>query len=720
MKEDISGRVSDRKSRFRGASLLLAATFLYVAAVIGSLYTIETAYYLPAKRDLMKDLISQNDPDLMNFNKSNEITAVMKSYVINLDSLENEIQKRSESETVEESRARERNESILRKQVERQRVYCIQKLEGLIDRSPNIVKIELEGGDGETILEFERPQRLEENHDIYNSLFSRRFQFPARQAFRAENNEKLYANYNITFTTPRNIAGFYKITDVYRLVSAGFFAAFTILFYIILRFVLISLTRVLTYMDASRGIGARLIPNPRTKLERAYNLLARDASLTRLSKETRDIVSRERISHVAPLLKRVPDIIHDLFQIRGCQIWTLNRPLDNLKAWIAEGCYTLDNSWMDDEAFKEYLRGQLSRTDQDRPLKDLGGKIVSWQIKPGDSRYFFLDLIIVSQDQIRVLILHLPPGSHHPDAWQTELYQRLSMELKYAVSSVDEQRKLILQEKSKANISLSRNLGHDLTNIIATSKLELMTVRTFLSLDPSEVKDSPQKQEIFKESLEALLNNTRFLQEIVNLYRSFSYLQKPKFEEVEMEKLVEDVAYLYTLSVSKSMKISTEIKSGIPATRVEPRLLRLALFNLLTNASDSIKKSTSAEIPEGQIRVITEFDEKRRMICLTVEDSGTGICDSEGNLMDPDQLGGIFRLGFSTKANQEGEGLGLNWVQTIVREFHGGEIAAHNLPEGGAAFTIRLPVIDEKIPESARKVTSQVFMKDQQEIAQKV
>ncbi|HMZ51180.1 MAG TPA: ATP-binding protein, partial [Candidatus Sumerlaeota bacterium] len=69
-----------------------------------------------------------------------------------------------------------------------------------------------------------------------------------------------------------------------------------------------------------------------------------------------------------------------------------------------------------------------------------------------------------------------------------------------------------------------------------------------------------------------------------------------------------------------------------------------------------------------------------------------GIRDEHGKLLQEDRLPEIFRLGFSTKENQEGEGLGLNWVQTIVREFHGGELVAQNHAKGGARFTIRLPI----------------------------
>jgi Histidine kinase-, DNA gyrase B-, and HSP90-like ATPase. len=56
-------------------------------------------------------------------------------------------------------------------------------------------------------------------------------------------------------------------------------------------------------------------------------------------------------------------------------------------------------------------------------------------------------------------------------------------------------------------------------------------------------------------------------------------------------------------------------------------------------------------------------------------------------LLDRARIDSIFQYGISTKADQ-GEGLGLNWVRTIVHDFHAGRVTAENLPEGGARITL--------------------------------
>ena len=70
-------------------------------------------------------------------------------------------------------------------------------------------------------------------------------------------------------------------------------------------------------------------------------------------------------------------------------------------------------------------------------------------------------------------------------------------------------------------------------------------------------------------------------------------------------------------------------------------------------------------------------------VTVTVTDTGPGLPDS-----CREQL---FEPGWSTKSEDEGTGLGLFISRRIV-EKHGGRITADNGPDGGAVFTVVLPV----------------------------
>jgi len=95
------------------------------------------------------------------------------------------------------------------------------------------------------------------------------------------------------------------------------------------------------------------------------------------------------------------------------------------------------------------------------------------------------------------------------------------------------------------------------------------------------------------------------------------------------------------------------------------------LINLFSNAVRAM--------PQGGI-VSVQARRSGNHICLAVADQGTGI--------PPELLPVIFDPHFSTHATS---GLGLHIVHTIVTEHHG-QVKAANRPEGGAEFTITIPV----------------------------
>jgi signal transduction histidine kinase len=215
-------------------------------------------------------------------------------------------------------------------------------------------------------------------------------------------------------------------------------------------------------------------------------------------------------------------------------------------------------------------------------------------------------------------------------------------------------------------------------------------------MDEEQIKRSPEKQKIFKESLAAVLNNTMFLQQIVNVYRSFSFIKRPRFEYVDVNRLLSEIVDLFRLSTSANIDIRTSYAAEIPPCRLEERLVKLAVFNILTNALDAIRRKPGPEGVSGFINVKTLFDEKQDQVVISIRDSGDGIRNEKGELATPIEIERVFNLGFTTKKEEEGEGLGLNWVYTIITEFHKGRIQPRNHPEGGAEFLIYL---HREIPE---------------------
>ena len=106
----------------------------------------------------------------------------------------------------------------------------------------------------------------------------------------------------------------------------------------------------------------------------------------------------------------------------------------------------------------------------------------------------------------------------------------------------------------------------------------------------------------------------------------------------------------------------------------EPRLVQV-FVHVLNNAAEAIESTGQP----GRIRLTTEVKgSKLRWRCA---DTGPGV----------PHVDRVFDPFFTTKPPGKGTGLGLSVSYGTIRE-HGGEISCVNRPEGGAEFTITLPI----------------------------
>jgi two-component system sensor histidine kinase HupT/HoxJ len=101
------------------------------------------------------------------------------------------------------------------------------------------------------------------------------------------------------------------------------------------------------------------------------------------------------------------------------------------------------------------------------------------------------------------------------------------------------------------------------------------------------------------------------------------------------------------------------------------------LMNLIQNAYDAAS-SQPGVLPVLQIAARQEPG----CVVIALHDNGPGIA--------PEALSSIFEPFFTTKPVGKGTGLGLSISYGIV-ERHGGALVAHNHPQGGAEFVLRLP-----------------------------
>jgi signal transduction histidine kinase len=123
--------------------------------------------------------------------------------------------------------------------------------------------------------------------------------------------------------------------------------------------------------------------------------------------------------------------------------------------------------------------------------------------------------------------------------------------------------------------------------------------------------------------------------------------------------------------------VHTTIGPDAGTLEADPAKLHDIVRNLVENAVNYS--------PEGA-RVTMEAARDDTHVVITVSDSGPGI--------PPEDLGRVFERFYrvdKSRSRPGGTGLGLSIVKHLVG-LHDGEARAENLSDGGARFTIRLPV----------------------------
>lgn len=120
------------------------------------------------------------------------------------------------------------------------------------------------------------------------------------------------------------------------------------------------------------------------------------------------------------------------------------------------------------------------------------------------------------------------------------------------------------------------------------------------------------------------------------------------------------------------------IDDGLLPDSLPSRDLVTVLGNLIDNAMDAAQASPHA-------RVVVTAKEDAGDLLLQVSDSGTGV----------DRQDDVFRRGWSTKAS--GRGLGLALVRQSAHR-HGGTVTLGESPDGGAEFTVRIPLAARPVP----------------------
>ena len=301
-----------------------------------------------------------------------------------------------------------------------------------------------------------------------------------------------------------------------------------------------------------------------------------------------------------------------------------------------------------------------------------------------------------------------------------------------AAAKTSEERRLKLETANKELEALYeklKRLDQVKTEFFANVSHELRTPLTLI-LEPSEKLIKAELTNEQHHYLEIINRNARLLLKRVNDLLDISKLEAGKmtldYALVDVAELVRiTCAHFDTLAALRKISFSVETPPSLFA-QIDPEKFQGICFNLLSNAfkftpeggsiscilkevgveQDGIKntvynKSKTIE-PDWQIQ--SASSKIKSSHCeLIVQDSGEGVAPNLRNIIFERYQQGEVNSSHSIG----GSGLGLAIVKEFV-ELHKGAIAVGEAPEGGASFTVKLPLV-APLGESANLVEMPIY-----------
>ncbi len=209
---------------------------------------------------------------------------------------------------------------------------------------------------------------------------------------------------------------------------------------------------------------------------------------------------------------------------------------------------------------------------------------------------------------------------------------------------------------------VAHELNNPLTSILGVSEL----------LQDTETNETSRKQ------LGMLQQQARRAAEIVQNLTYFSRPPAPGKSRINLLEIVERTLNLHAYSLRKNnITVDFLKEAGMPYALGDPHQLMQVFLNLIVNAEQAIREARD----RGTLRI--RLGKGTSTVWVSFQDDGPGI--------PKENLPSIFDPFYTTKRPGRGTGLGLSICKSVMKE-HNGTVEAVNVPDGGAMFTVTLPL----------------------------
>ncbi len=255
------------------------------------------------------------------------------------------------------------------------------------------------------------------------------------------------------------------------------------------------------------------------------------------------------------------------------------------------------------------------------------------------------------------------------------------------------QQQLLHSEKMASLGRLVAGVAHELNNPISFVLGNVHALRRYterlgsyialLHAAPSAAQQNEQRAALridrILEDMPSLIDGTvegaERTRDIVDSLKRFSVLDREETGLFNLTEVVERSINWITKASPARFAVEVDLPEALRVNGSSGQIQQVVM-NLIQNASDATLECTDP-------RLYINAEWTSATVTLRFRDTGPGIAAAH--------LPRIFEPFFTTKPVGRGTGLGLAISYGLV-EKHGGLLEAGNAPEGGAVFTLRLPL----------------------------
>jgi signal transduction histidine kinase len=208
-------------------------------------------------------------------------------------------------------------------------------------------------------------------------------------------------------------------------------------------------------------------------------------------------------------------------------------------------------------------------------------------------------------------------------------------------------------------------------------------VKQYIGMLETGVVGQPtaRQKELLQKAYASNERQLKMVTELLQIARIDAGKLKARKRRTDMRSLVEDVvAEQLPQFKERSQAVSIDLPSKATLATVDANLIRMALENIINNASKYSREGKSVRIM---------LKPKASHVDILIIDEGIGISETEKQRL----FQKFVRL--ENAGDVSGSGLGLYWAKKVI-DLHGGQITIDSRKRKGSTFTITLPTVTEK------------------------